>query len=146
MRIRLSAEVTMPQANKKAPAPRKPTAQNPRLSPERAKFVDEMLVRLKRERQERVGPNATFEQRRDADFEIMGDLLWLAEDEELRESVTDADEVDVDGKKFQRLEQASSATYFGRFGGHHIEEAASRAVVGPARVARRPRNPRTRSV
>ena len=86
MRIRLSAEVTMPQANKKAPAPRKPTAQNPRLSPEHAKFVDEMLVRLKRERQERVGPNATFEQRRDADFEIMGDLLWRAEDEELRES------------------------------------------------------------
>ncbi|MCC7074908.1 MAG: hypothetical protein IT383_26595 [Deltaproteobacteria bacterium] len=36
--------------------------------------------------------------------------------------MTDAEEVDVDGKKFRRLEQASSGTYFGRFGAHLVEE------------------------
>ncbi len=98
------------------------------MSPERAKLVDDMVEKLRRARQERVGPNATFEQRRDADYEIMRDALWKAEDDDLRELVTNGEEVDVDGKKFRRLEQASSATYFGRFGAHHIEEALYRAV------------------
>ena len=120
----------MPQAkkSKKTPAAKRPPSRNRRLSPERAKLVDEMLGKLKRERLERVGPNSTFEQRRDADFEIMQDLLWRAEDDDLREAVTDAEEVDVDGKKYRRLAQASAATYFGRFGGHHVEEPLYREV------------------
>lgn len=123
-------EVMMPQPKKprKAPAAKKPPRGAPAMSPERAKLVDDMVERLRRARQERVGPNATFEQRRDADFEIMRDALWKSEDDDLRESVTDAEQVDVDGKKFRRLEQASSATYFGRFGAHHIEEALYREV------------------
>ncbi len=125
-------EVIMPQPKKprKAPAAakKKPARGRPEMSPERAKLVNDMVEKLRRARQERVGPNATFEQRRDADFEIMRDALWKAEDDDLSESVTNADEVDVDGKKFRRLEQASSATYFGRFGAHHIEEALYREV------------------
>ena len=48
MRIRLSAEVTMPQAkkSKKTPAAKRPPSRNRRLSPERAKLVDEMLGKL----------------------------------------------------------------------------------------------------
>ena len=98
------------------------------MSPERAKLVDEMAKQLRRARKERVGPNATFEERRDDGFEIMRDVLWRDEDTDLRESVTDAEEVDVDGKRFRRLEQASSATYFGRFGSHHVEESLYREV------------------
>jgi hypothetical protein len=130
MRIRLSAEVIMPQPKKpkKAPAAKKPARGRPEMSPERAKLVDRMVEELRRARRERADPNATFEQRRDEAFEIMQDVLWKDEDKDLRESVTNADEVDVDGKKFGRLGQASSATYFGRFGAHHIEEALYRAV------------------
>ncbi|MCC7073387.1 MAG: hypothetical protein IT383_18900 [Deltaproteobacteria bacterium] len=40
--------------------------------------------------------------------------------------MTDAEEVDVDGKKFRRLEQASSGTYFGRFGAYLVDEALHR--------------------
>lgn len=98
------------------------------MSRERAKLVDEMVEQLRRARQERVGPNATFEERRDDAFEIMRDVLWRDEDADLRDLVTDAEQVDVDGKRFRRLEQASSATYFGRFGAHHVEESLYREV------------------
>lgn len=98
------------------------------MSPERAELVDRMVEELRRERRERLGPGATFEERRNMGFEIMRDVLWKDEDVDLRESVTDAEEIDVDGKKFRRLDQASSATYFGRFGAHHMEEALYREI------------------
>ena len=120
----------MPQPKKpKVPPPaKKPTRGRPEMSPSRAKLVRKLVEELRRAREERLGANATFEQRRDADFEVMRDTLWQAEDDELRGLITDAEEVDVDGKKFQRLEQASSATYFGRFGEHPIEEALYREI------------------
>lgn len=120
----------MPQPKKptNAPISKKRPGKTPEMSPERAKLVDEMVQQLRRARKERVGPNATFEERRDDGFEIMRDVLWRDEDTDLRESVTDADEVDVDGKRFRRMEQASSATYFGRFGSHHVEESLYREV------------------
>lgn len=130
MRIRLSAEVNMPQPKKprKAPAEKKPARGKPGMSPERAKLVERMVEELRRARRERADPTATFEQESDTAFEIMRDVLLKDEEARLRESVTTAEEVDVDGKKFSRLEQASSATYFGRFGAHHIEEALYREV------------------
>lgn len=103
-------------------------SKTPRSAPARAPVDAEMLEFLKRKRLERVGPDATFEQQRDADFEIMRDLLWHAEDEALQDQVTDADEIDVDGKKYRRMQQASSATYFGRFGVHRVEEPLYREV------------------
>jgi hypothetical protein len=36
--------------------------------------------------------------------------------------------VDIDGRRYRRLKQASSATYFGRWGPHEIEEALYREV------------------
>lgn len=113
---------------KKAPAAKAPARGRPEMSPARAKLVAELVEKLRRARDERLGPNATFEQRRDADFAIMRDALWQAEDGELQESTSDAEEVDVGGKRFRRLSQASSATYFGRFGAHVIEESLYREV------------------
>lgn len=117
-----------PKTPSKAPAAKKPARGRPEMSPERAKLVDRLVEELRRERRERLGPSATFEERRNAGFEIMRDVLWKDEDVDLRESVTDAEEIGVDGKKFRRLDQASSATYFGRFGAHHIEEALYREI------------------
>jgi hypothetical protein len=111
----------------KKPTTAKPASSKP-ADPEREKFVAEMVELLRRARHERVGPKATFEQQSDAGFEIMREILHKDEGDRLRESVTDADEVEVDGKKFRRLEQASSATYFGRFGSHHVEEHLYRRV------------------
>jgi len=131
LRIRLTVEVLMadpkklkkPNAARPAGATKKPAA-----TAEKRRVDPEMLELLKRKRLERVGPNATFEQKNDAMFEIMRDLLWEAEDELLRGERTDADEIDVDGKKFRRLDQPSSATYFGRFGSHQVEEPLYREV------------------
>ena len=117
----------MPQP-KKPPADRKPSTKAPAMTPARAKLIDELVERLRREERERLGPKATFEERQDAGFEIMSEVLRKKTDVDLREQVTDAEEVNVDGKKFRRLEQASSATYFSRFGAHHIEEALYREI------------------
>ena len=129
-RIRLIGEVSMTQPKKprKVPAARKPSPKAPAMSRARAKLIDELVEKLRREERERLGPASTFEERQDAGFEIMSEVLRKKTDADLREQVTDADEVDVDGKRFRRLEQASSATYFSRFGAHHIEEALYREV------------------
>ena len=92
------------------------------------KLVEEIVAALRHEVRERLGPNSTFEQRRDAGFEIMRDVLWKDGDDDLQESITDADEVDVDGKRYGRLKQSSSARYTGRFGPHYVEEPLYREL------------------
>ena len=78
----------MPQPKKPrktAPvAKKKPTGERPKMSPERAKLVDELLEKLRRARQERLGPNPTFEQQNDASFEIMSEVLCKDEEARLR--------------------------------------------------------------
>jgi hypothetical protein len=134
VRIKLSGEVMMPRSKKPKKAPskpattKKPAAKPPVVDVERAKLVQEMVAQLRRIRESRLGPNATFEQESDAAFDIMRDVLREEEGSRLKERVTDAEEVEVDGKKYRRLTQSSSATYFGRFGGHHIEEPLYRQV------------------
>lgn len=138
LRITLSAEVLMPTMKPKSPpkaakrSPAKSPGSKPSLpargSRERAKLIDDLARRLNDEVKERLGPDATFEQESDAAFEIMRDVLWKREEDRLRESVTDADEVEVDGKTYRKMQQASSAIYFGRFGAHHIEEPLYREV------------------
>ena len=119
----------MPQPKKpKKPPAKKPSAKTPATTPARAKLIDELVEKLRREERERLGPTSTFEEREDAGFEIMSEVLRKKTDVDLGEQVTDADEVDVDGVKFRRLQQASSATYFSRFGAHHIEEGLYREV------------------
>jgi hypothetical protein len=99
----------------------------PEMSPERAKLIDRLVEELRREERERLGPTSTFEERQDSGFEIMSDVLKKKTDVDLRESVTTADEIDVDGQRYRRLKQPSSATYFSRWGTHPIEESIYRA-------------------
>lgn len=54
--------------------------------------------------------------------------MWLDADEDLRELVTSADEVIVERRRYRRLDLASSATYYSRWGSHPIEEALYREV------------------
>lgn len=96
------------------------------------RIVSEVALRLareiRREVRRRLGPEATFEQRRDAAAALASDALWSDADEDLREMLTTADEVEVDGHRYHRLEQSSSAIYHGRWGSHHIEEPLYRKV------------------
>ena len=87
-----------------------------------------IMLEIRREVREHLGPHATFEQRRDAAAALASDALWLDADEELRESITTAEEAEVEGRRYHRLEQASSATYHSRWGSHPIEEALYREV------------------
>jgi hypothetical protein len=86
------------------------------------------MMEVRREVRERLGPDATFEQRRDAAAALTSDMLWLDTDEELRETITTTEEVEVEGRRYRRLEQASSATYYSRWGNHEIEEPLYREV------------------
>jgi hypothetical protein len=83
---------------------------------------------IRDEVRKQLGPDATFEQRQEAAAAIMSDALWWHTDRNLREAITTADEVEVDGRRYRRLEQASSATYYGRWGSHSIAEALYREV------------------
>jgi hypothetical protein len=76
----------------------------------------------------RYGSNLTYEERRDAAAKVMAEVLWADGEKDLKGLVTDDEEVDIDGKRHRRLKQASSATYYGRWGPHEIEEALYREV------------------
>jgi hypothetical protein len=83
---------------------------------------------IEREVREQLGPDATFEQQQDAAVALSSDALWLTTDNRLRGAITTADEIEVDGCCYRRLEQPSSAIYHGRWGDHHIEEPLYRQV------------------
>jgi hypothetical protein len=75
VRIRLKGEVIMARQKKppkpaaKPAAAKNPATKRPVVDVERAKLVDEMKAHLRRIRDTRLGPNATFEQESDAGFE-----------------------------------------------------------------------------
>jgi len=92
------------------------------------KTVQQLAELIRKEVELRCGDNSTFEQRRDAAFGLAAEALYLDTDRDLRERVTNAEEVEVEGRRFRRLEQPSSATYFGRWGSHFIEEPLYREV------------------
>ena len=87
-----------------------------------------IAVLIDAEIREALGPNATFEQLQDAAAGLANDALWSRADTQLRDAITTAEEVEVGGRRYRRLEQPSSATYHGRWGDHHIEEALYRQV------------------
>jgi hypothetical protein len=96
-----------------------------RMVSEVARRIAEMIDR---EIQEQLGPNATFEQQQDAAAAIASDALWVRADDNLHKAITTAEEVEVDGCWYRRLDQPSSATYHGRWGDHHLEESLYRKV------------------
>lgn len=122
--ITLRVEVDMARRTPK----KSPSKGNPKDDTRQNEFVDEFAETLRREVDATLGPNATYEQRRDLEAELMRKILWKREDDDLRESATNADEVEVDGKRYTRLQQRSSATYHGRWGPHMIEEPLYREV------------------
>lgn len=86
------------------------------------KIVGKVVDCIREEVKRRYGSELTFEQRRDAAVAVTNDSLWLDEERDLQSLVTRADEVEVEGKRYRRLEQPSSAEYRGRWGAHHVEE------------------------
>lgn len=80
---------------------------------------------IRREVRERLGPHSTFEQRRDGAAALTTEALWHDTDEDLREAIMTAEEIEVEGRRYRKLGQDSSATYCGRWGSHHVEEACT---------------------
>ena len=81
-----------------------------------------MAELIEREVRTQLGPDATFEEQQDAAAALSSDALWLITDNRLRGAVTTADDIEVAGCSYRRLEQPSSAIYHSRWGTHHIEE------------------------
>lgn len=73
-----------------------------------------------------LGPEATFEQRQDAAAALTGNALWFRTDKNLRDVLTIDEEICVEGRRYHRLKQASSATYYSPWGSHPVEEALYR--------------------
>ena len=107
---------------------RKETAQERAKRIKSSKVVQEIVASLRREVAERLGPNSTFEQRRNAGMDIMTEVVWQDTEGDLQGSVTTSKEVEVNGKRYRRMRQRSSATYYGRFGSHQVEESLYREV------------------
>lgn len=107
--------------------PRRP---KPRLNlkdPKNA-MVNKLADQVRAEVRKRHGTDLTFEQRRDAAAELMAEVLWADGEKDLSELTEDDDEVDIAGKRYRKLGQASSAVYYGRWGAHEVEEALYREV------------------
>ena len=68
-----------------------------------------------------LGPDATFEQRQDAAAALTSNALWFRTDKNLRDVLTSTEEICVGERRYYRLEQASSVTYYSPWGSHHIE-------------------------
>ena len=103
------------------------TPRTPRADPNDLvllKLVEQVRAEVRR----RYGNDLTYEQRRDASAEVMGDALWVEEAKELQELATDDDEVEIDGVRYRRLGQHSSAEYRGRWGAHTVVEPLYRKV------------------
>lgn len=90
--------------------------------------LEKIVELLEKEMEEKLGDDSTFEERNDTALEIMKDVLWRREDKDVRGAVTTTVEVEVEGERYRRLKQASSAAYFGRWGLHAVEEALYRKV------------------
>jgi len=94
----------------------------------RAESVEKLAAMIEREVQRRLGPNSTFEQRNNMAAEIMREGLHRREGDDLQGMTTDDDEVEEEDGRWARLEQPSSATYFGRWGPHTVFEPLYRKV------------------
>ena len=106
---------------------RKPKPRVDLKDPKNAMVV-KLAEQMRQEVRRRHGADLTYEQRRDAAMGVMGDVLWADETKDLDELVTDDDEVDIGGTRYRRLDQASSAVYFGRWGTHEVKEPLYREV------------------
>lgn len=103
----------------------KPPVQSDRA---RERSVQRLSAMIEREVQRRLGPSSTFEQRNNMRAEIIKEAAFRGSDDDLRQMTTNDDEIDEEDGRWRRLEQPSSATYFGRWGPHEIAERLYRKV------------------
>lgn len=94
----------------------------------RARSVRKLSEMIELEVQRRLGPKSTFAQRNKVAAEIVKDGLFEREGADLQRMTTDEEEVEEEDGRYARLEQPSSATYFGCWGAHTIEEPLYRRV------------------
>jgi hypothetical protein len=80
------------------------------------KILQEVGELIRREVEKRHGTALTFEQRRDAAATVVAEELWLDEEQDLQRLVEQADEITIEGQRYRRLDQPSSAEYHGRWG------------------------------
>ena len=106
---------------------RKPAPRLNLKDPKNASIL-KLVEQLRAEVRKRHGEDLTYEQQRDAAGEVMADVLWSDEAKSLEALVTDDDEVEIGGKRYRRLRQASSAVYHGRWGPHEVMESLYREV------------------
>lgn len=118
MRINLSVEVRMSKG-------RKAPVQGSRA---REQSVQKLSAMIEREVQRRLGPKSTFEQRNDMRAEIIKEAAFHGEGADLHRLTTDEEEVEEEDGRYRRLDQRSSAVYFGRWGPHEIAEPLYRKV------------------
>jgi hypothetical protein len=100
---------------------------NPKVDPNNM-ILRRVVQLLDEEVGRRYGGELTFEQECDYLFELVRDILWLAEELKLQRQVTRAKEVEVGGERYRQLDQPSSATYHGCWGPHVVEEPLYRRV------------------
>lgn len=80
-----------------------------------ARLLDELA-------RERCGENPDFSAHSAAAMAVMADAMWLSEEQRLKELVTDAPRIVVDGEPYSALSQPSSVVVHGLWGSHEIEE------------------------
>ena len=100
------------------------TRMSTRIVSDAARQITALIRRVR----DQLGPDSTYEQRRDAAAALASDALWLDAELDLQEAVTTAQEIEVGDRRYRKLEQASSATYYGRWGSHQIEEPLYREI------------------
>jgi len=106
---------------------RKPKPPVDLKDPKNARIV-KLAEQVQAEVLKRHGAQLTYEERRDASAKVMAEVLWADAEKDLKQQVTDDDEVEIDGSRYRKLGQASSAVYYGRWGPHEVEEALYRKI------------------
>lgn len=104
---------------------KKPPTQSTRA---KERSVQKLAGMIEREVQRRLGPRSTFEQRNNMRAEIINEAAFRSADDDLQRMTTNEEELDEEDGRWRRLEQTSSATYFGRWGPHEIAEPLYRKI------------------
>ena len=83
------------------PKSKKPTDQKG----ESPKALEKLLELVRSEVRRRLGPDASYEERRDKAAEVMSEVLRRDEERDLKDAVSEAEEIEVEGKRYRKLEQ-----------------------------------------
>ena len=116
-------KTTLPALHEKKRRPRKKPAYDAHVDRVQA-LADQLYAEVARE----TFASLTFEEKQDAIASGLRKAGARMEERALRESLTNAELIEVDGVAYRRLKQCSGATYFGMWGVHRIDESLYREV------------------